>query len=453
MADGVLILNNLPEITVYILNHNYEKYLDQAIKSVLKQNFDNYEIIIIDDGSTDNSKKILNKYLKNKKIRIIFQKKIGLIKSSNVAIKAAKGNFIMRLDSDDFLDKNALSILYYNIKKNRSSLVFSDYYVVGKKNELVYEYKYNDKENSIFHNENAFHGACCLINKNDLIEVGMYDETFKSHDGYNLWLKFIKNYKISHIKLPLWSYRRHGNNLTKKPSKTLIEKAKNLSKITSNIKKNIYCIIPFRGNSDEKSSIIFRRIKKKRIIDKIIEEALNSKRIEKLIISSPNYNFLKKIKNKYKNVRIHLRKKNEILENTDFKESIIKYFSKRKKPDILVILNVEFPLIKNIYIDKAINKLIYHNYKKIISVEPDLSNNFYIANGNGLKLLNHDNSSLKLEKKIVLKQAGGISVMDFKHWSNEKNIRNNEIGYIILDKLNSFKVESSFDLKIINSLI
>jgi len=60
VADGVLILNNLPEITVYILNHNYEKYLDQAIKSVLKQNFDNYEIIIIDDGSTDNSKKILN---------------------------------------------------------------------------------------------------------------------------------------------------------------------------------------------------------------------------------------------------------------------------------------------------------------------------------------------------------------------------------------------------------
>jgi len=67
-------------------------------------------------------------------------------------------------------------------------------------------------------------------------------------------------------------------------------------------------------------------------------------------------------------------------------------------------------------------------------------------------LLNQDNSSLKLEKKIVLKQAGGISVMDFNHWSNEKKIRNNEIGYIILDKLNSFKVENSFDLKIINSL-
>ena len=80
----------------------------------------------------------------------------------------------------------------------------------------------------------------------------------------------------------------------------------------------------------------------------------------------------------------------------------------------------EFPFINKIFIDKAINKLIYHNYKKIISVEPDLSNNFYVASGNGMKLLNHDNSNLKLEKKIVLKQAGGISVLDFNHWSKKK---------------------------------
>ncbi len=354
----------------------------------------------------------------------------------------------MRLDSDDFLDKNALTIFYNNIKKNRASLVFSDYYVVSEKSDLVYEYKYNIKQNSIIHNENAFHGACCLINRNDLIEVGMYDETFKRHDGYNLWLKFIKNYKISHIRLPLWSYRRHGSNLTKKPTKTLIEKAKNLSKITSNIKKNIYCIIPFRGNSDENSSIIFKKIKGKRIIDRIIDETLASKRIKKIIISSPNSYFLKKLKNKYNDIEIHIRKKDESFENIDFRKSMINYFRKRKKPEILTILNVEFPFINKIFIDKAINKLIYHNYKKIISVEPDLSNNFYVASGNGMKLLNHDNSNLKLEKKIVLKQAGGISVLDFNHWSKEKNLKNNEIGYIILDKLNAFKVENSSDLKI-----
>ena len=186
-----------------------------------------------------------------------------MIKSSNIAIKIAKGKFILRLDADDYLDKNALLVFYSNIKKNKSSLVFSDYYVVNKKNELIYEYKYNNEKNSILHNENAFHGACCLINRNDLIEVGMYDESFKSHDGYNLWLKFIRKYKISHVKLPLWSYRRHDKNLTKKTSKTLIEKAKNLSKITSNIKRNVYCVIPFRDENNEKSPIFFNKIKKK----------------------------------------------------------------------------------------------------------------------------------------------------------------------------------------------
>ena len=56
-----------PEITVYILNHNYGRYLNQAIKSVLNQNFNSYEIIIIDNGSKDNSKEILKKYLQKKK--------------------------------------------------------------------------------------------------------------------------------------------------------------------------------------------------------------------------------------------------------------------------------------------------------------------------------------------------------------------------------------------------
>ena len=441
-----------PEITVYILNHNYGKYLNQAIKSVLNQNFNSYEIIIIDNGSTDNSKEILKKYLEKKKVRIIFQKNVGLIKSSNLVIKAARGKYIMRLDSDDFLDKNTLSIFYNNIKKNKSSLIFSDYYVVNEKGDLLHEYKYNQKQNSIIHNENAFHGACCLIKKNDLIEVGMYDEAFQRHDGYNLWLKFIKNYKISHIRLPLWSYRRHGKNSTNKTSKTLIEKAKNLSKITSKVKKNVYCVIPFRGTKDNKYSLIFEKIKGKTVIDHIINASLSSKRIKKVIISSPDTDYLKKIKSKYKNVLIHVRKKEESIENIDFSNSIYNYLEKKKKPDILTILNVEYPFINSMFIDKAINKLIFHKYKKIISVEPDMSNNFFIASGNGMKLLNHDNSNLKLEKKIVLKQAGGITVIDFKYFNKRKKFKNNEIGYIILDKLNSFQIQNNVDIKIANFL-
>ena len=103
---------NLPEISVYITNHNYGSYLNLSINSVLNQTFKDFELIILDDGSTDNSKKVLEKYLTNNKIRVIFQKKSGMIKSINTAIKASRGRFVLRLDADDYLEKNALLVLY-----------------------------------------------------------------------------------------------------------------------------------------------------------------------------------------------------------------------------------------------------------------------------------------------------------------------------------------------------
>ena len=80
-----------PLVTVYITNHNYERYISKSIKSVLNQSMNNYELIIIDDGSKDNSKRIINKFKKNKKIISVFQKNKGLTVSNNLALRLAKG--------------------------------------------------------------------------------------------------------------------------------------------------------------------------------------------------------------------------------------------------------------------------------------------------------------------------------------------------------------------------
>ena len=109
---------NHVEISVYITNYNYGSFIEDSIKSILKQTFKNFEVIIVDDGSTDNSKLILSKYLKHKKIRIINQKNQGLIKSCNTAIKAANGRFVMRLDADDFLDHKAIQLMINEFKNN-----------------------------------------------------------------------------------------------------------------------------------------------------------------------------------------------------------------------------------------------------------------------------------------------------------------------------------------------
>lgn len=95
--------------------YNTEKYLKRCIDSVLNQTYKNFEIIIINDGSKDNSKEILNEYKNNKQIKIINQENHGLSYSRNVGIKEASGDYILFLDSDDFYQIELLETLNKNI--------------------------------------------------------------------------------------------------------------------------------------------------------------------------------------------------------------------------------------------------------------------------------------------------------------------------------------------------
>ena len=125
-------------VTVYITNHNYGKYINKAIKSVLGQTLKNFELIIIDDGSKDDSRKIIDKYKNNKKVLTVFQKNKGLIVSNNLALRLAKGKYILRLDADDWLDPHALEIMSSILEKNsKIGLVFPDYYLVNINGEIL----------------------------------------------------------------------------------------------------------------------------------------------------------------------------------------------------------------------------------------------------------------------------------------------------------------------------
>ena len=107
------------EISVIIPTFNREKYVGRCIRSLLTQSIglDNFEMIIIDDGSTDDTKKVLNAF--NKDIKIIQNtRNLGLPASLNIGIKASRGKYIVRVDSDDYVNKDFLKILHLFVSSN-----------------------------------------------------------------------------------------------------------------------------------------------------------------------------------------------------------------------------------------------------------------------------------------------------------------------------------------------
>ena len=120
-----------PLVTVYLVNHNYGKFLKQSVESVLKQNYKNYELIIIDDGSTDDSHLLLDEYEQIEGINVIRQNNKGLIVTNNIALKLSKGKYIMRLDADDYLEPKALEIMCSSLEaEEECALIFPDFWEV-----------------------------------------------------------------------------------------------------------------------------------------------------------------------------------------------------------------------------------------------------------------------------------------------------------------------------------
>lgn len=206
-----------PKISVIIRTHNSSKFVRNAVESALNQTLskDIYEVLVVDDGSTDNTKEILKTY--EDKIRIIEGKKLGPIKAINVGITHANGEYIILLDSDDIFESIILKEMYDILEKETDfAFVYCDYF----------EKKIEEGETRIvFLSDNIFNSVAggILFRKSILEEIKGYNENLIFPE-YDLLIKIMKKYKGTHIPKPLFTYVRHKESLT--ANQELVKKGK-----------------------------------------------------------------------------------------------------------------------------------------------------------------------------------------------------------------------------------
>lgn len=275
-----------PIVTVYITNFNYGSFIRKAIESVLSQTFQDFELIIIDDGSTDNSKEIIEEYASSDDISIIYQKNRGLNITNNVALKASKGKYIMRLDADDFIEPVALEKMVNELENDdQLGLIFPNYFIVDIDGNILSETKRHDFTNEVNILDQPAHGACTMIKTDFLKKVGGYDESYTCQDGYELWVKFINKYKVTNINETLFSYRRHSNNLTNNENRILGTRLKIKDSYVKNNKlqlPNTVAIIPVRPNSD----LALEDFGDSTFLDYKISALLGAKNVARVIVTS-----------------------------------------------------------------------------------------------------------------------------------------------------------------------
>ena len=443
-----------PLVSIYITNYNYGKYLQEAVESVLAQSFQDFELIIIDDGSTDGSGAIISNYKDVSKIICIHQENRGLVHSSNVALKLSRGKYIMRLDADDFLVPQALEILISELERDsKTALVFPDYYLTDREGSVLGQVHRHNFQKEVNLLDQPAHGACTLIRKSILRSVGGYDQSFSIQDGYDLWLNIMNKYPVKNVNLPLFYYRQHDKSITNNEKELLKVRGKIKAKHVQKRKLDpidVIAIIPIRGHSIDPRSNPLKKIGGKYLIDWTIESALNSQLVTKVIITTPDEKVIGHVRKSYPEVMVHKRDVQLAWINTAIEETGLEalefYKSSDKEPDVLLMLYIEAPFRSTMYIDKAINT--YQLYKVDVVDGVRLDNDiFYVHRGNGLEPWQKDRK-LRLEREELYRRAGGIHLIRVSTLKETKNMLAGRIGHIFLDQQAAFTIKSDLDWEI-----
>jgi len=205
-----------PKVSIVVPAHNAHATISKTLHSLVKQTYQDFEIIIIDDGSTDDSAKIIKRWVKKdaEKFKYFWQINQGPAAARNKGLKEAKGEFVAWIDADDLWLPERLELMLKEFNKEpKPDFVSTDarylypdnkiskqtYYQI---NDLPLEYSFKEllKTNFIF--------GSPLIKKEVIEKIGFLDENLVRSEDYDYWLRILaKNYKLAIIKEPLALYR------------------------------------------------------------------------------------------------------------------------------------------------------------------------------------------------------------------------------------------------------
>jgi glycosyltransferase involved in cell wall biosynthesis len=214
-----------PVVSVVIPAYNAGLYLKQTLESVLAQSYRDYEIIVVDDGSTDDTSQVALQF--GDSIRYIHQSNQGLSAARNTAIKNARGEIIALLDSDDLWEPGYLEKMVPELNLHPEAAgVYCGFQYVNSRSEVVGQPSIKVVPPELFHSEMVIRGnwlaPCAVLFRKCLVkEVGLFDEALHAVEDWDMWIRLSENYIFVGVPDALVKYRRHENNMTKDPERMI----------------------------------------------------------------------------------------------------------------------------------------------------------------------------------------------------------------------------------------
>lgn len=211
----------MPKVSVCIPSYNYSAFIGKTIQSVLDQTYQDFEIVVVDDCSTDNSEEVVRSF-KDSRIKFFRNKKnLGMVPNTNKALKLAKGELIGVLNSDDYYDPKMIETALEMFDKNSEiGFTYSSYVVVDEHGETITKIKSCDCD-KVFKSREGFKKLALknlappsgvMVRRKCYEDVGPFDEEFPYPHDWDMWLRLSLKYDFACLSDYLLYYRMHSRN-------------------------------------------------------------------------------------------------------------------------------------------------------------------------------------------------------------------------------------------------
>lgn len=194
----------MKKISIIIANYNYAQYLADAIHSALAQTYVNTEVIVIDDGSSDNSLEIASSF----DVTVLSQKNLGVSAARNNAVMQASGDYVLFLDADDLLHPDALDNLCKPLDRASDDIAYAygqmEYF--GYKDGFFGSSPFDEKKLA----RSNYICVTCLIRKDRFLDIGGFDRSMKNREDWELFVRFLhRGYKGVFLEKSIMRCRKH----------------------------------------------------------------------------------------------------------------------------------------------------------------------------------------------------------------------------------------------------
>lgn len=451
-----------PLVTVYITNYNYGNYLTRSVESVLEQSLQDFELLIIDDGSTDHSCTLIETYRHLPKVQIIYQQNKGLNVTNNIAMRAASGKYLMRLDADDYLHPEALQAMTRVLEADELlGLVFPDYYYVDAEGNTTGEERRHNFEKEVSLYDQPAHGACTMIRLEFLKQLGGYNESFTCQDGYDLWIKFVTKHKVTNINRPLFYYRRHQQNLTNNEERILHtrQKIKELFVKTHYSLPAAVAIIPVRPQYIGGVNWPLFDTGQGTVLERKVAVCAQADSLQTIVLTAGDdalLDHMQYLAAHYPRVKV-IERPAELAQSSETLSKTIQLCldaltADHQQADVLLTVTLDYPWLTPQVIEDVVHTQVLFKTETVLTVRPD-DRMYFQHHGHSLVPILNQDKFTRLEREALYRGAGGVALTTTDHFMETHSMLGGSIGHVVVDAKVAASVHNAFELEVYRTLM